>query len=119
MKPPLRIAIAGLGTVGAGVVALLRRNANLLERHAGRKLELVAVSARDKSRDRPIDLTGIAWRDDAVAMAAEPDIDVVIELIGGSDGVARQVVTAALGQGNCRASLRESETRRQADAVGD
>lgn len=99
MKPPLRIAIAGLGTVGAGVVTLLRRNASLLERHAGRKLELVAVSGRDKTRERLVDLSGIAWFDDAAAMAARPDIDVVIELIGGSDGIARQVVTAALGQG--------------------
>lgn len=99
MKSTLRIAIAGLGTVGAGVVAILRRNVTLLERHAGRKLELVAVSARDRSRERLVDLTGVTWHDDAVAMAALPDIDVVIELIGGSDGVARQVVTAALGQG--------------------
>src|SRR5579863_1000935 len=99
MKPTLKIAIAGLGTVGAGVVALLRRNSALLERHAGRKLELVAVSARDRSRERAIDLTGVAWHEDAIAMAAQPGVDVVIELIGGSDGVARQVVTTALGHG--------------------
>jgi len=99
MKPSLKIAIAGLGTVGAGVVSLLRRNMALLERHAGRKLELVAVSARDQSRERLIDLTGVPWYTDAVAMAALPGVDVVIELIGGSDGVARQVVTTALGQG--------------------
>jgi homoserine dehydrogenase len=99
MKSTLRIAIAGLGTVGAGVVAVLRRNLALLERHAGRKLELVAVSARDRTRERLIDLTGVAWHDDPVAMAVLSDVDVVIELIGGSDGVARQVVTAALGQG--------------------
>ena len=99
MKPTLRIAIAGLGTVGTGVVALLRRNSALLERHVGRKLELVAVSARDRTRTRSIDFKGVAWHDDAAAMAVLPDIDVVIELIGGSDGVARQVVTAALGQG--------------------
>jgi homoserine dehydrogenase len=99
MKPSLRIALAGLGTVGAGVVALLRRNAALLERHAGRKLELVAVSARDRSRERLIDLTGVPWNDDAVAMAALPEVDVVVELIGGSDGVARRVVAAALEHG--------------------
>ncbi len=96
MKPPLKIAIAGLGTVGGGVVALLRRNAALLERHAGRKLELVGVSARDRKRDRGIDLGGVAWHDDPVAMAAAPGIDVVVELIGGSDGAAAKVVTAAL-----------------------
>jgi homoserine dehydrogenase len=99
MKPTLKIAIAGLGTVGAGVVALLRRNTTLLERHAGRKLELVAVSARNRGRERVVDLKGVAWHDDAVAMAALSGIDVVIELIGGSDGVARQVVTTALERG--------------------
>src|SRR5579864_4553525 len=99
MKPTLKIAIAGLGTVGTGVVALLRRNRTLLERHAGRKLELVAVSARDRNRTRTIDLDAVAWHADPVAMAALPEVDVVIELIGGSDGVARQVVTTALGHG--------------------
>lgn len=99
MIPPLRIAIAGLGTVGAGTVALLRRNAALLERHAGRALELAAVSARDRARTRGVDLAGVPWHEDAVAMAALPGIDVVVELIGGSDGVARRVVTAALQHG--------------------
>ncbi len=99
MKPSLKIAIAGLGTVGAGVVSLLRRNTALLERHAGRKFELVGVSARDKGRERLVDLTGVPWYSDAVAMAGLPGIDVVVELIGGSDGVARQVVTTALEQG--------------------
>ena len=99
MKPSLNIAIAGLGTVGAGVVALLRRNAALLERHAGRKLELVAVSARDRARERVVDLGAADWHEDAVAMAATPGIDVVVELIGGSDGVARQVVSTALEHG--------------------
>ncbi len=99
MKPSLKIAIAGLGTVGGGVVALLQRNAALLERHAGRKLELVAVSARDRRRKRPIDVGNAAWYDDAARMAAEADIDVVIELIGGSEGTARQTVAAALERG--------------------
>ncbi|MGH7035127.1 MAG: homoserine dehydrogenase [Stellaceae bacterium] len=99
MKPPLKIAIAGLGTVGAGVVSLLRRNAALLERHAGRKLELAAVSARDRARERLIDLSGVPWHEDAVALTALPGIDVVVELIGGSDGIARQVVTSALERG--------------------
>ncbi|HVA12989.1 MAG TPA: homoserine dehydrogenase [Stellaceae bacterium] len=99
MKPPLRIAIAGLGTVGAGAIALLRRNAALIEHHTGRKIELAAVSARERTRPRAIDLAGAAWHDDAVAMAAAPGIDVVIELIGGSDGVARRVVATALEHG--------------------
>ncbi len=99
MSEPLKVAIAGLGTVGAGTVALLRRNAGQIEHHTGRKIEVVAVSARDRTRSRTIDLTGVPWHDDPVAMAAAPGIDVVVELIGGSDGVARQVVTTALERG--------------------
>ena len=89
MSAPLRIALAGLGTIGAGTLALLRDNAEPIARRAGRQLEVVAVSARDRKRDRGVDLAGIAWHDDAAALAALPDIDVVVELIGGSEGVAR------------------------------
>jgi homoserine dehydrogenase len=99
MTTSLKVAIAGLGTVGAGTVALLRRNAALIEHHTGRKIEIVAVSARDRARTRTIDINGVPWHDDAVAMAAAPGIDVVVELIGGSDGVARKVVTTALDHG--------------------
>jgi homoserine dehydrogenase len=99
MSQPLKVAIAGLGTVGAGTVALLRRNAAQIEHHTGRKIEVVAVSARDRARSRTIDIDGVPWYDDPVAMAAAPGIDVVVELIGGSDGVARKVVTTALEHG--------------------
>jgi homoserine dehydrogenase len=99
MTAPLRIALAGLGTVGTGTVALLQDNAKPIARRAGRKLEIVAVSARDQNRKREIALDGIPWHDDAVAMATRPDIDVVVELIGGSEGVARRTVEAAIEQG--------------------
>jgi homoserine dehydrogenase len=99
VKPPLKIAIAGLGTVGAGVVRLMRRNAELLQRRAGRAIEVVAVAARDRSRDRGVDLSGLRWEESAAALAAAPGIDVVIELIGGSDGIARELVTSALQNG--------------------
>jgi homoserine dehydrogenase len=98
MKPPLKIAIAGLGTVGAGTVRLLRQNAELLERRAGRKLALVAVAARDRARDRGLDLGGVRWEADAAALA-RGDADVVVELVGGSEGVARELVSAALQNG--------------------
>jgi homoserine dehydrogenase len=98
-KPPLKIAIAGLGTVGAGTARLLRQNAALLERRAGRPLILTAVSARDKGRARGLDLASVRWEENAVALAAAPDVDLVVELIGGSDGVARDLVTAALQRG--------------------
>ncbi len=98
MTTPLKIAIAGLGTVGTGTLQLLERNAALLERRGGRRITLAAVSARDKRRDRGIGLSAVRWYDDPVAMAADPDIDVVVELIGG-DGIARDVVTTALTRG--------------------
>jgi len=99
VKPPLRIAIAGLGTVGAGTVRLLRQNADLLAARAGRRLVLSAVAARDRRRDRGIDLAGVRWVEDAAALAQDPEIDVVVELIGGSDGVARAVVAGAIAAG--------------------
>ena len=99
MPAPLKIAIAGLGTVGVGTVQLLQRNAALLERRAGRRLAVAAVSARDRRRQRGVDLSSARWYDDAVAMAADPDVDVVVELIGGSDGIAREVVASALAHG--------------------
>lgn len=99
MKPPLKIAIAGLGTVGVGTVRLLQQNAELIARRAGRRLVLAAVAARDKARDRGIDLSGVRWEDDATALARAPDVDVVVELIGGSAGPARRLVHAALENG--------------------
>ncbi len=99
MPEPLRIAIAGLGTVGCGVLALLRDNAALLEQRTGRSIEVVAVSARDKGKDRGVALDGLDWRDDARELAAHPAADVVLELIGGSEGTARELSEAALANG--------------------
>ncbi len=98
-QPPLQIALAGLGTVGAGTARLLAGQAGLLAARAGRGLALAAVSARDRARDRGVDLSAARWFDDAVAMAADPGIDVVVELIGGSDGAALAVVETALARG--------------------
>jgi homoserine dehydrogenase len=98
-KTPLRIAVAGLGTVGAGTLQLLERQAEVLAVRAGRRIIVVAVSAQDRRRDRGIDLSAVRWYEDAVAMAADPDIDVVVEVIGGSDGVALGVIETALARG--------------------
>jgi homoserine dehydrogenase len=99
VKSPLKIAIAGLGTVGAGTLQLLDRQADLLAQRAGRRLIVAAVSARDRRRDRGVDLSAVRWYEDAAAMAADPEVDVVVELIGGSDGIARQVLDIALDNG--------------------
>jgi homoserine dehydrogenase len=93
----LKIAVAGLGTVGGGTLQLLQRQAELLALRGGRRIVVAAVSARDRRRDRGVDLSAARWYEDAAAMAADPEIEVVVELIGGADGIARQVVEAALG----------------------
>lgn len=99
MAEPLRLAIAGLGTVGAGVLRLLETNAGLLTSRAGRALTVTAVSARDRAKDRGVDLAGVAWEDDMTALAARDDVDVVVELVGGSDGPALALARASLENG--------------------
>jgi homoserine dehydrogenase len=97
--PVLRIGIAGLGTVGSGVLRLLQAHADLLAQRSGRRIVIAAVSARDRHRDRGVALDGVRWYDDAVALAADPEIDVVVELIGGADGIAKTVCETAIGHG--------------------
>ena len=99
MTEPLRIALAGLGTVGAGVIRLIETNADLLTRRAGREIRITAVSARDRGKDRGVDLSPYAWEDDMTAMAARDDVDVVVELVGGSDGPALTLARRAVAQG--------------------
>lgn len=98
-KAPLRIAIAGLGTVGGGIARLLDQRRQALTERAGRPLQLVAVSARDRRKDRGLPLDGVAWFDDPVALASAPGIDVVVELMGGSEGPARTLVEKSLSAG--------------------
>ena len=99
MTRPLAIAVAGLGTVGAGVVKLLRANADIIAARAGRPIAITAVSARERNRDRGISLSGLRWYEDPVALAADPQVDVVVECIGGSEGPARDLVQAAIAAG--------------------
>ncbi len=99
MSEPLNIAVAGLGTVGAGTLKLLAQQARLLEQRAGRPIRVVAVSARDRGRDRGVSIDGIQWFDDPVAMAKAPNIDAVVEVIGGADGPAKAVCEAAIAAG--------------------
>jgi homoserine dehydrogenase len=96
---PLSVAVAGLGTVGAGVLTLLRDNAGLIAARAGRPITVTAVSARDRTRDRGVNVAGLRWYDDPVALASDATADVVVELIGGSEGPARALVMAALEAG--------------------
>ncbi|MEL7282171.1 MAG: homoserine dehydrogenase [Pseudomonadota bacterium] len=96
---PLRLGIAGLGTVGAGVVKIVRQKSNLLANRAGQAITISAVSARTKNKDRGVNLSQYAWEDDPVALARRDDVDVYVELMGGSDGPAKASVEAALKAG--------------------
>jgi homoserine dehydrogenase len=99
MSEPLRLGIAGVGIVGAGVIKIIQKHAELLALRAGRPIKIVAVSAQNKTKDRGVDLSGYAWESDPLVLAKRPDIDVCVELIGGSEGAARDAVTAALESG--------------------
>jgi homoserine dehydrogenase len=95
----LRIGIAGLGTVGAGTLHLLNTHYELIAQRCGRPVLVTAVSARDRRKDRGISLEAVRWFDDPVALAGDPEMDVVIELIGGAEGVAKEVTETALASG--------------------
>lgn len=99
MPPPLRIGIAGLGTVGSAVIRLLERQAAALDRRTGRKILIEGISASHRDKPRGVDLSAYAWFDDGVALAKSPQIDLFVELIGGEEGVALAAAEAALGAG--------------------
>ncbi|MGF1651629.1 MAG: homoserine dehydrogenase [Hyphomicrobiaceae bacterium] len=99
MKSPLRLGVAGLGTVGAGLLALLERRRSALEQALDRPIVVTGVCARDRTKNRGVDLSQTTWFDDPVALARSPDIDLFVELIGGADGVAKASVEAAIDAG--------------------
>ena len=99
MTRPLSVGVAGLGTVGAGVLKVLRENADLIAARAGRPIVVTAVSARDRSRDRGVPVTGLRWYDDPVGLAGDSGVDVVVEAIGGSEGPARALANATIAAG--------------------
>lgn len=99
MTDALKIGIAGLGTVGAALFRIVTSRHNLLADICGREIVITAVCARDRSRDRGINLENVAWFDDPVAMARDADIDVLVELVGGEGDPALAAATAALTAG--------------------
>ena len=98
-NPPLRLAVAGLGTVGAELVRILDSQADLIAARAGRPVVVTDVSARNRDRDRGIDLSPYTWHDDAAAMAVKADVDLVVELVGGADGPAYAIAMGAMASG--------------------
>lgn len=98
-RPPLRLGLAGLGTVGIGVVKIVQDHADLIMARTGRAVVITAVSARDRSKNRDADLSAYAWETDPVALAQRDDIDVFIEVMGGHDGPAKAATEAAIAAG--------------------
>jgi len=95
----LRVGLAGLGTVGAGVLDLLDRNGAVLAQRCGRRIDVTGICARSRTKNRAVDVSRFEWFDDPVRLAENPSIDVLVELIGGADGPARACVEAALDAG--------------------
>ena len=99
MTTPLRLGIAGLGTVGAGVVRIIATHADLIAARTGRPVVITAVSARDKTKNRDVDISDFAWETDPVALARRADVDVFVEVMGGSEGPAKLATEAAIAAG--------------------
>ena len=99
MAEPLKVGVAGLGTVGAAVVRLLEAGRDKLASRCGRRIEVVALSARSRSKKRDLDLRKFRWVADAVALARDPSIDVLVEVIGGAGDPAKRAVETALASG--------------------
>lgn len=95
-KKPFHIGIAGLGTVGAGVVKLLQDNKDIISNRAGCDIEIISVIAGDKNKDRGVDLSPYEWASSLSEMAQDNRLDVVLEMIGGSEGDAKDFVVEAL-----------------------
>ena len=99
MTKPLRLGIAGLGTVGVGVIKIIQNKLSLLEARTGKQILISAVTAKSKTKDRGIDLSSYQWERDPVSLANREDIDVFIELIGGHEGAAKEAVEIAISKG--------------------
>lgn len=99
MSKPLKLAIAGLGTVGSGALEIIARHGDTFASRAGRAVEIVGVCARDRQKNRSVDISNFQWFDDPVMLAQSDEADVFVELIGGEEGAARESVVAALKAG--------------------
>jgi homoserine dehydrogenase len=99
MAKPLKVGLAGIGTVGTAVAQLLQHQRDTLISRCGRAIEIVAVSARSRSKKRGIDLRKMRWVADPAALAADPGIDVLVEVIGGAGNPAKRAVETALAAG--------------------
>src|SRR6478609_8600616 len=99
MVAPLKVGIAGLGTVGAEVVRLIEQQGRALSARCGRGVRVVAVTARSKAKKRNLDLRGIGWARNALELSGDPGIDCLVELMGGAGEPALSAIEAALKSG--------------------
>ena len=114
---PLRLGIAGLGTVGTGAVKMIQTHADMIAARAGRPIVITAISARSRSKDRGVDLSAYVWEDDGVALARRDNVDVIVELIGGEGGQAKALVEAALSEGKHVVSANKALMARHGHAL--
>ncbi len=98
-KSKLNVAIVGLGTVGSGVIKLLKRQKSNIKRRTGIELELVAISAKNKKKKRSVDVSSYRWMSSPITIAKDPNVDVIVELIGDMDNTARKVIKEAINNG--------------------
>jgi len=95
---PVGVGLVGLGTIGTGVVKVLQRNGAVIAERLGSPLRLVRIADLDLERDRGVDLAGIRFDSDADGLLDDPDVKIVVELIGGYDA-ARRLILAAIERG--------------------
>ena len=99
MAHALKLGVAGLGTVGVGVIKIVQEHAAMLGARAGQNIVITAVSARSKTKNRDVDLSDYDWEYNPVSLAKRDDVDVVLELIGGDTGPAKDTVMADIATG--------------------
>ena len=98
-KSKLNVAIIGLGTVGSGVLKLLKKQKNNIKNRTGIELKVVAVSAKNSTKKRSVDISQIRWVASPLTIAKDPNVDVIVELIGDMDNTARKVIREAINNG--------------------
>jgi homoserine dehydrogenase len=117
MTSPLKVGLAGLGTVGTAVMRLIAEQGEVLTVRCGRPIEVVAVTARSRDKKRDADLGSCRWLDDPVALAREPGIDVFVELIGGEGDPAHAAVATALAAGKSVVTANKALLARHGEAL--
>jgi homoserine dehydrogenase len=118
MVAPLKVGLAGLGTVGASVMRLIERQREALEARCGRPIEVVAVTARSRSKQRALDISRFRWAADAVTLATDREIDVFVEVIGGESDPAKRAVETALAAGKSVVTANKALLARHGVALG-